>query len=300
MFADLLFDALAPQTAERHRALVRLEDINPRSRSRRSTRSGRLSALPRVSRSASASAPTTETRRVARTPPYELHLRDAPEVVEALRYLERKGGVLVGHGYTHQWDGASNPYNGVTGDDVEFYRVTEDARRRREAQSARFPSDRTTAWSEHRIVAANREFRGRGSRRTADLRVPALLRLGTRLPCGRTPLRRPLGAKHVLLASALDGGPSRLPQERSQFFPYAVRDVYGSKVLPENLGSSQPKRMALLPGATPAISSARHGRTSSYATASPPSTSIPSSTSTPEATRRDPGPRLHLRRSPLS
>lgn len=29
-FADLLFDALAPQTRERHRALVRLEDINPR------------------------------------------------------------------------------------------------------------------------------------------------------------------------------------------------------------------------------------------------------------------------------
>src|SRR4051794_30204476 len=31
VFADLLFDALAPQTRERHRALVRLEDVNPRT-----------------------------------------------------------------------------------------------------------------------------------------------------------------------------------------------------------------------------------------------------------------------------
>src|SRR5207248_6421115 len=29
IFSDLLFDALAPSTPERHRALVRLEDINP-------------------------------------------------------------------------------------------------------------------------------------------------------------------------------------------------------------------------------------------------------------------------------
>ncbi len=32
IFADLLFDALAPDTRERHRALVRLEDIHPRTR----------------------------------------------------------------------------------------------------------------------------------------------------------------------------------------------------------------------------------------------------------------------------
>ena len=31
VFADLLFDALAPRTPERHRALLRLEDINPRT-----------------------------------------------------------------------------------------------------------------------------------------------------------------------------------------------------------------------------------------------------------------------------
>jgi hypothetical protein len=32
------------------------------------------------------------------------------------------------HGYTHQWDGASNPYDGLTGDAIEFYRVVRAAR----------------------------------------------------------------------------------------------------------------------------------------------------------------------------
>ena len=31
-------------------------------------------------------------------------------------------------------------------------------------------------------------------------------------------------------------------QPASQFFPYAVRDVYGRKVLPENLGGITPER----------------------------------------------------------
>ena len=39
-FADMLFDVLAPETRERHRALVRLEDINPRTDPTTSTRRG--------------------------------------------------------------------------------------------------------------------------------------------------------------------------------------------------------------------------------------------------------------------
>jgi uncharacterized protein YdaL len=31
------------------------------------------------------------------------------------------------HGYTHQYSNVPNPYNGVTGDDFEFFRVVENA-----------------------------------------------------------------------------------------------------------------------------------------------------------------------------
>ena len=39
--------------------------------------------------------------------------------------MEQHGGVLVDHGYTHQWDGARNPNTQISGDDYEFFRVTD-------------------------------------------------------------------------------------------------------------------------------------------------------------------------------
>src|SRR5204863_2582673 len=93
--------------------------------------------------------------------PYELRLRDAPQVVAALKYLEEKGGVPVEHGYTHQWDGGRNPYDGVTGDDVEFFRVTEDENGRLRDLGP-LPGDTSTAWTDYRLVAAQREFAAAG------------------------------------------------------------------------------------------------------------------------------------------
>ncbi len=122
--ADLLFDVLAPRTAERHRALVRLEDINPRTNPDELRAAGNYLHSKGIPFGFGVS-PYYRDPQGREDEPHELRLSNAPQLVAALKYLQRKGGVLVGHGYTHQWDGASNPYNGITGDDVEFYRVTE-------------------------------------------------------------------------------------------------------------------------------------------------------------------------------
>ena len=50
-----------------------------------------------------------------------------------------------------------------------------------------------------------------------------------------------MGALVLLLRRALRQAGSTTAVA-SQFFPYVVRDVYGSKVLPENLGSVNPAR----------------------------------------------------------
>ena len=128
--------------------------------------------------------------------PRELALRDAPELVATLKYLQRKGGVLVGHGYTHQWDGASNPYNGITGDDVEFYRVTE-TKDGQVQQLGPLPGDDSAAWAEHRIVAANREFEAAGISPPRIFEFPhyAASDRGYRAARG---LCGSLGAQHVL------------------------------------------------------------------------------------------------------
>ena len=48
------------------------------------------------------------------------------------------------------------------------------------------------------------------------------------------------GTGSQCIAGLLNGGSIRYDRMEGQFFPYVVRDVYGSEVLPENLGSISP------------------------------------------------------------
>jgi uncharacterized protein YdaL len=238
-YADLLFDALAPRTRERHRALVRLEDINPR------TDPSELRAAADYLHSKGIPfgfgvSPYYRDPQGREDEPRELLLSHAPQLVAALKYLQRKGGVLVGHGYTHQWDGASNPYNGITGDDVEFYRVTE-TKDGETHQLGPLPGDNSIAWAEHRIVAANREFVAAGLSPPKIFEFPhyAASDRGYRAAAGRFAVR---WERSMYFPGLLGDGPIRYRRLEGQFFPYVVRDVYGSKVLPENLGSIAPNR----------------------------------------------------------
>ena len=168
-----------------------------------------------------------------------LLLRDAPEQIEAIKYLQRKGGVLVGHGYTHQWDGGRNPYNGVTGDDVEFYRVTEAPRRTRRLQRT-VPED-SSRWADRRVASMNREFEAAGIGPARIFEFPHYAASSECVPCRRAPLRRAMGAGVLFLRACSTSEVRPRNGSRRQFFPYVVRDVYGSKVLPENLGSINPE-----------------------------------------------------------
>ena len=44
-----------------------------------------------------------------------------PSMVAALKNAEATEATLVQEGYTHQYSNVANPYNGVSGDDSEFY-----------------------------------------------------------------------------------------------------------------------------------------------------------------------------------
>ncbi len=237
VFADLLFDELAPKTRERHRALVRLEDINPRSDPSELRAAADYLYSKGIPFGFGVSAYYRDPQGHD-DKPYELRLRNVPELISALEYLERKGGVLVGHGYTHQWDGGSNPYDGVTGDDVEFYRVTEtpDGQVR---DVGPLPGDTSVAWTEHRIVAANQEFAAAGLGPPKIFEFPhyvASVR-AYRAAARRFAVR---WERSDYFPGLLGKGPTRYAGVEGQFFPYVVHDVYGSKVLPENLGSIAP------------------------------------------------------------
>jgi uncharacterized protein YdaL len=237
VFADLLFDALAPRTPVRHRALVRLEDINPESNPRQLMRAGAYLHAQGIPFGFGVS-PEYRDPQGHYGPPPQLSLRQSPRVVAALKYLQRMGGVLVDHGYTHQWDGGSNPYDGVTGDDVEFYRVTEspDGQVR---DVGPLPEDTSVAWAEHRIVAANEEFTAAGLGPAKIFEFPHYTAsvLDYRAVAYRFPVR---WERSDYFAGLLGKGPIQYQHVEGQFFPYVVHDVYGSKVLPENLGDIAP------------------------------------------------------------
>ena len=240
-FADLLFGLLAPGTPERHRALVRLEDIDPTSDPEQLRAAADylhsegipfgFGVVPRY-RDPTGSENDGEPRDVL--------LRDSRDVVAAIRYMQRKGGVLVEHGYTHEWDGGPNPYNGATGDDVEFYRVTEGAQHQVRYDGP-LPGDTSPAWADRRIAFANREFEAAGIGAPAIFEFPHYAASANAYAAARRRFAT-RWERSFYFAGVLSGGRIDHRRQASQFFPYVVRDVYGSKVLPENLGSVNPVR----------------------------------------------------------
>jgi uncharacterized protein YdaL len=256
-FADLLYDVLAPATPQRHRALVRIEDVGP-------------DADPAELR---AIADYLFSRRVPFTvavyPRYrdphgvnnggraeDYTLRQRPAVVSALNYMRARGGTLLMHGYTHQYESAINPYDGVSGNDFEFYAAHVDANDRVIYDG---PVARDSAtWAASRMSAAATEFTLAGlavprvfefphyAASATDYRV-ANSRFGTRYDRG------------LYFPGVLSGGTVDHDRLAGQFFPYPVRDAYGSAIVPENIGNVEPEAFNNHPARLPAdlIASAR-------------------------------------------
>ncbi|MGZ4142924.1 MAG: DUF2334 domain-containing protein [Actinomycetota bacterium] len=236
IFADLLFDALAPKTSQRHRAILRLEDVSPASDP------DDLLALAGFLRSSHTpfgfgvipifTDPLGTTNGAAVT----VRLRDRPKVVEAIRALIGAGGVMIDHGYTHQYGTIANPYDGMTGNDDEFYRVVENP-----DHTLRFvgpvPGD-SPAWVNARLDAAAREFLAAGLPVPGIFEFPHYAASATDYAAvAARPFVR--WEQSLYFAGLLDGKPD-YAHMTGQMFPYAVTDVYGSKVLPENLGGYAP------------------------------------------------------------
>ncbi|GAA3448032.1 DUF2334 domain-containing protein [Planomonospora venezuelensis] len=233
VFADLLFDALAPQTAERHRAMVRLEDIGPAADPAELMKIATELARRKIPYSFGVYPLHKEPEKGV-----EIRLRERPEVVEALRYMLANGGTMIMHGYTHQYTDAPNPYNGASGDDFEFYTAHVD-KKDYVVYDGPVAGD-SAAWARGRMDASAAEFRAAGlpvptifefphyAASVEDYKAATVL-FGTRYE------------RSLYFAGTLSGTAPRYDHMAGQFFPYTVTDVYGSTVLPENIGNLIPK-----------------------------------------------------------
>jgi uncharacterized protein YdaL len=245
-FADLLFDVLAPGTALRRRALVRFEDLNAISDPARLKTCADYLASKGIQFGFGLSSFYKDPLGVDNNgTPFQRRIQNASDVVAALKYLQSKGGTLVEHGWTHQWDGGINPYNEVTGDDFEFYRVTENADHTLTFVGP-LPDDLDNTYFRGRINKANNDIA------TAGLGVPHIFEFphysaavqdykqvtAQNDPSGIGKQFKARWERSLYFSGVLRGATPDYSKVFGQMFPYVItKDVYGIKVLPENLGS---------------------------------------------------------------
>lgn len=232
---DMLFDVLGQGAVpERHRALIRLEDVSAQSDPQN------LRAI--ADYLASEAVPFS----IATIPQYidphgtynqdvPLHaaLREAPELVAALKYMIDRNGTAIMHGYTHQHDDTPDPYTGVSGDDFEFYETHIDADN--DVIYDGPVAEDSVAWAAQRFDLGLREFSLAGLPRPSMFEWPHYAASDkdnqALRHCFAVAYHQPMYFTGVLTGAAPD-----YQRNMNVFAPYVTMDAYGFEVIPENLG----------------------------------------------------------------
>lgn len=251
--ADILHDILATEQQEQHRALLRLEDVSAATD---------IEDLKAITDFLVASGIPFSVATIPYHYDGEQWTRLAgSEVGDLLEQLTRSGGrhgspkvSIVAHGKTHQSRFAANPYNSVSGDDFEFYRVIQNADNSLTFESP-LPED-SRLWALHRMQGAYWELALTGLRAfaweaphyTASMNTYAGVRGLYPVHYGRmTYFVDNEGKKDIV--SCLFHRKAWKPKRAitsvkmlGQFFPYPIyNDQYGYKVVPENIGYYEPE-----------------------------------------------------------
>jgi len=125
-FADVLHDVLNINHTESHRAHVRIEDVASTADPAVLTAIADYLKGQNVPFAVSVIPQYRDPLGTYGDGPVSLDLNTTTTILvtNALHDMVLKGGKIVQHGLTHQYDSMKNSFNGVTGDDYEFYRVT--------------------------------------------------------------------------------------------------------------------------------------------------------------------------------
>jgi uncharacterized protein YdaL len=166
--------------------------------------------------------------------PQEIRLAQATDLKKSLNYALQRGGRIVMHGYTHQYNSMPNKFNAVSGDDWEFWDATHNTPTGDE-------SVETTpgSWAGARLDAGLAELKANGytafaweaphyqssaaSMRAAAKRFKTTYQRVVYYTADKPNLATSSGDRDYAVG---------------QFFPYIINsDYYGQRVLPENLGN---------------------------------------------------------------
>lgn len=244
VFADMFYDLLGSDVPAVQQAAVRFEDVGPEA-SPDQLRAVADHLHARNIPFQVAVMPVQIDRTKDGDDWYGLSLLDAPHVVDALKYMQERGGTLVQHGTSHQYGATNNPYSGRSGDDYEFFRYGCSAT---ENPPYEFEDCQDDSWVRkigpvpEDSVEQHRERMEEGRRIMAEagLGEPTIFETPhyTASVNAYTAMAEVYDARYEqgeYFAGTITDGEISTEHYYGQFFPYSVHDVYGQKVYPENL-----------------------------------------------------------------
>ncbi len=228
IFADLIAPMMGRDVTCTPRALARMEDLSPNDAGADLKRMLDIINKVGIPFLATAIPLYVDNNTV---PVTQIQWTQNSGALTQLRRIPRIRGKIFQHGYTHQFENLKNP-SGISGDDWEFWRVELDSNGNRITST---PIPGMTASSALQRILTGRSILVNLSTSTANL-----------TPVGWTTPHYEADPSYY---ATFNQTYSRVMERRiyrvgsviaGQFFPYPVRDVNGTLMLPENLGSVQP------------------------------------------------------------
>jgi uncharacterized protein YdaL len=231
VFSDLLHDIFGIDDTTPPRAMIRLEDVNALST--------RWSLNTLSDYFDSAGVPFSIALIPIYLDPYGLYNNGAPVEIRltdqhpdaatlrnSVSYAQTRGGSIVMHGVTHQYGALLNPYNGVSGNDFEFWDIV---------NNSALPGLETTAQVLDRLDTGLAELSGAGITPFAwevpHYHASPVASQAFPQRFARTYQRAVYCTEDHPVFSAGD-------YCAGQFFPYEIQsDYYGQMIIPENLGN---------------------------------------------------------------
>lgn len=218
-FCDVMHEMTGIAHNEDRQALVRLEDVDPTDDPQRLRDIADYLYSENVPFSMAVIPRFRDPLGVYGYGP-TVDLADRPDLVSALNYAVSRGGTIIMHGFTHQYDSVANPHNGVTGLDSEFYIQQYDVNGNIVNLSP-VPED-SVEWVQDRIDSGIDIFNQAGFSRPTIWETPHYL--ASELDYGV------FGSNFDMLYQALHGR-----------FPYILgSSIYGAGVIPETLDYISP------------------------------------------------------------
>ncbi|HEX7684023.1 MAG TPA: DUF2334 domain-containing protein [Trinickia sp.] len=232
VICDMLHDILNTGAAVNHRALVRLEDLDALTTTASMKKlSDYLYSLKIPFTMATIPLYTDPNGYYNGGVPETIHLAQATGLKSALKYALARGGSIVMHGYTHQYDSTPNVQNAVSGNDYEFWFAVQN----------RPVDEDSEQWAQGRMADGLAEFTNNGFK-VAGWGAPQyqMSPLASQAAAAEFKTSFQRAVYYTSTNPQIGTGAPNQDFSAGQFFPYIInQDYYGARIIPENLGSIQ-------------------------------------------------------------